>query len=910
MFPRWSIIALLLSIPYTLCAQINRVRFQRMTPEERFSFVDEYLTKHWEGFYDAVGLPDPQSARLPDYRFMVSATKDPKQNCLFRVFWCRNQQHDKMYYSGPYGQQVVDTLSSIREYAHAHHLQAEEGICWLAWCKALLEQRGSMSVKQRRTLAYAGAIRGITLLEHLPIATIHQYHGATYDIIYHLWWMSMYLFRVEDYRLAWRFAALGDKLAHPQLDTKDGQPNGYRFYKWELLNLLASCQLRLGNWQQAQDGFQQAYTFSRSQPDRLLQDVSYSNIGVALQQQGKTAAAQPYIKRAMALVQTADAQQVNAGHLSEDYFQFRWYAKTRPLNREWFRRLLPDERFAAMDDYFTNHWRRFYFATRNAATQSSLFADYQFMRSMATDPRSAVFLRVFRVRSQQYRSVDEEVGYERALDSLVAIRDYAHQHNLWAEEGVCWLVWCKLILQYPNKMDHRNRRIRVYEGAVKGLNLLENLPVSVLRQYNGATYDLTRHLWWMSMYFYQINELELLRRVATLGNRCAQPALLINPEEILDIGDTRGHIFYKWHFINDLGTYHFQMGQLTQATTFYRQAYTFVKTTNSPVEAGVSYGNMGAVLSKQRKSAAAIPYLEQALQVAQQADNRVLAFKAIVPLAQSYLQLKQYDNAFPVLQRAVALYNPADMLVPEVDSLALIPLLAGLGEVYQHRNDLKRALYYTQFANHLAEKQRQSREASIFRGKEEKIEAEAYRVKLNQLDTDRQWAVWLRNGSIGGLGLVALVSILYLRAQRKRRQAAEQQLVRMAQEARVRTEQITQFQQVQTSALSVETDKALPQPQVTQLLELAILTEADWQQFRKLFDQVYPNYLLRLRQKYPTLTPAETRIICLSRLSLSTKEMANMLGVSADTIIKTRYRIRKKANLLVGADVGETFAQI
>jgi len=67
---------------------------------------------------------------------------------------------------------------------------------------------------------------------------------------------------------------------------------------------------------------------------------------------------------------------------------------------------------------------------------------------------------------------------------------------------------------------------------------------------------------------------------------------------------------------------------------------------------------------------------------------------------------------------------------------------------------------------------------------------------------------------------------------------------------------------------------------------------------------------MRLRATFPTLTPAEIRVICLSRLSLSTKEMANMLGVSPDTIVKTRYRIRKKADLPEGADLGETFSAI
>lgn len=94
------------------------------------------------------------------------------------------------------------------------------------------------------------------------------------------------------------------------------------------------------------------------------------------------------------------------------------------------------------------------------------------------------------------------------------------------------------------------------------------------------------------------------------------------------------------------------------------------------------------------------------------------------------------------------------------------------------------------------------------------------------------------------------------------------------------------------------------------LWESIILTEAHWDQFKLLFELVYPNYLLRLRTIYPDLTPAEIRLICLSRLNLSTREMAHRLGVSTYAIFKTRYRIRRKADLPEGIDLNEVFMVI
>jgi DNA-directed RNA polymerase specialized sigma24 family protein len=77
----------------------------------------------------------------------------------------------------------------------------------------------------------------------------------------------------------------------------------------------------------------------------------------------------------------------------------------------------------------------------------------------------------------------------------------------------------------------------------------------------------------------------------------------------------------------------------------------------------------------------------------------------------------------------------------------------------------------------------------------------------------------------------------------------------------------------------------------------AILTDEDWNKFRQLFEQVHKDFFKRLREKLPDLTQAEVRLICLTKLNLGTKQMAGILGVSFDTIRKSRYRLRKKLGL-------------
>lgn len=83
----------------------------------------------------------------------------------------------------------------------------------------------------------------------------------------------------------------------------------------------------------------------------------------------------------------------------------------------------------------------------------------------------------------------------------------------------------------------------------------------------------------------------------------------------------------------------------------------------------------------------------------------------------------------------------------------------------------------------------------------------------------------------------------------------------------------------------------------SELADSRILTAEDWIQFKELFDKAHSGFTEKLMARFPKLTDAEQRIILLTKLDLSTKQMANILGVSPESVKKGRYRLKKKINL-------------
>ena len=81
------------------------------------------------------------------------------------------------------------------------------------------------------------------------------------------------------------------------------------------------------------------------------------------------------------------------------------------------------------------------------------------------------------------------------------------------------------------------------------------------------------------------------------------------------------------------------------------------------------------------------------------------------------------------------------------------------------------------------------------------------------------------------------------------------------------------------------------------LMEEALNDQEDWLLFDSYFNSAHQNFINRLQQKYPDLTPGDLRICCLLRMNLSTKEIASLLNISVRAVELRRYRLRKRLEL-------------
>jgi DNA-binding CsgD family transcriptional regulator len=76
-----------------------------------------------------------------------------------------------------------------------------------------------------------------------------------------------------------------------------------------------------------------------------------------------------------------------------------------------------------------------------------------------------------------------------------------------------------------------------------------------------------------------------------------------------------------------------------------------------------------------------------------------------------------------------------------------------------------------------------------------------------------------------------------------------------------------------------------------------ISKDDSWNVFQEAFDNTDKDFLKKMKQAHPSLTPNDLKLCAYLRLNLSSKEIAPLLNISVRSVEIKRYRLRKKIDL-------------
>lgn len=285
-------------------------------------------------------------------------------------------------------------------------------------------------------------------------------------------------------------------------------------------------------------------------------------------------------------------------------------------------------------------------------------------------------------------------------------------------------------------------------------------------------------------------------------------------------------------------------------------------------------------------------------------------------LGKTYLALKDYDKAINTLEKAKVEANNLN-----IESLKL-KINKLLSQSYESIGDYKKSLdhfkafkslndtiYNVESTNSFSELQTiyetEKKEAEIT------LKAEEIKTLNAEAENDKLTKTLY---SIGMFTFIAVAGLLYFgfkQRMKKNKIEREKQEEIYKQEIEFKKKELASqtLHLVQKNTfiqeLKENLEKIKQSPELfkvefrrlVMLLKKESAEDKDWEVFKSYFSEVHNNFDNKIKSIASDITEKEIRLSSFLRMNLSTKEIASMLNVLPDSVLKSKYRLKKKLGL-------------
>lgn len=373
---------------------------------------------------------------------------------------------------------------------------------------------------------------------------------------------------------------------------------------------------------------------------------------------------------------------------------------------------------------------------------------------------------------------------------------------------------------------------------------------------------------------------------------------------------------------NTLACSYRSLGQYEKARQFFDSTLQKAVFYRDSTWMGITLGNTGALFFREGNFQQALEHFQQSLALLSRNEMYpVLSRQAILNVAETYIRLKNYPAAreYILSLSQVSEKNKRAYFGDQQEEESYLKKYHDvLKQYFFDTKDYKTAYLHMDSLSSL------DRDHNLVYGQDQvkavhnhlKIQEQQTRLRLgekeNQLLLFRLWI----SVFIAVLVLLSITLLFYRKKLRDKKEKIlllsrhrsleiEQQKTReQLRQARIRLNEYVRKIQEKTAMASSprnENPESASGPvaenfhsTIERLKTKRILTKDDWKEFQSLFHQAFPHFSEETYRKYCELTPSELRYLMLEKIGLSATEMANVLGVSPDSIRVTRHRLGKK----------------
>lgn len=328
--------------------------------------------------------------------------------------------------------------------------------------------------------------------------------------------------------------------------------------------------------------------------------------------------------------------------------------------------------------------------------------------------------------------------------------------------------------------------------------------------------------------------------------------------------------------LNILGNAYSKLGRNADALQSLNKSVEVYGQMENPTEVNEAYISLGSFYNTANQPNLAIPYFEKAIVISESIGAVPQAYQAYFERSQSFLQLKEHKRAL----EDFAVYNKLK------DSMFTVKKSQQIEEM--------RIIFETE-----------KKEAALAL-QDEEINTLNEKAKVDKL-TKSLYA----GGTFFGIALSGLLFFGFRQRIKKNKIAREKQDEIYKQEIAHKKKELTSqtLHLVQKNTFiqelmdNLESIKNSPEKfkmefrRIVMLLKKENASDKDWEVFKTYFAEVHNDFDQKLKTLYADISEKEIRLAAFLRMNLTTKEIAAILNVLPDSILKSKYRLKKKLNL-------------
>jgi tetratricopeptide (TPR) repeat protein/DNA-binding CsgD family transcriptional regulator len=352
-----------------------------------------------------------------------------------------------------------------------------------------------------------------------------------------------------------------------------------------------------------------------------------------------------------------------------------------------------------------------------------------------------------------------------------------------------------------------------------------------------------------------------------------------------------------------------------EAETSYLKAIALAESKNyRGFSLGVLKANLSQIyLDYYKKHNKAIDLLNEAIELYDL--NGVYANKehAFRNISYNYTELNEYDKAIFYANKAIKIANEVK------DPHRQIMAYSSLHHAQKMKGMYKESMENLEFLNDIEDSLFSMEKTSLLAEMAEKFEAVKKDARIQVLTKTNElnrWRIWALIA-----GLIALGALVFSLVQKRKkdklisgqnaaielqkRESAEFELESKKKELTAKVLQLARKNEflisleTEVDHLKTNVDSSVNKTsgRISRMIKRDIANDNQWEKFSDEFSGIHKGFLKELTEKHGNFTKSELRLIALLKMNLSSKEIADILGISADGIKKARYRLRKKMNL-------------